>query len=142
MKALLAVAVGFMFLVGASVGVSAQDDAVVKKDKELLKGTWKIESLETPQGKQDDIAGATMTFDDDKVEFKKGDETKKATITLNPAGKPKEITFKTDDKTMEGIYRVEKETLSICLAVQPGAARPNEFAAKDQYVLVTLKKEK
>ena len=141
MKTLLAVAVAASLALVAG----AQDEAALKKEKELLKGTWKFESVKSEQGEKEDLANATLTFStDDKVEFKKGDEVKKATYTINPAGKPKEIDLKPVDKdqTMQGIYRLEKDTLVICITEGPNAARPNEFAAKDKNVLVTLKRVK
>ena len=138
MKALAAIAAGLVFLVGA------QDEAAIKKDKELLKGLWKFESLETEQGKKDDFGDATLKFDGDHLHFTKGDERKKAEYTINPAGKPKEIDIKPEDKDqpMPGVYRIEKDTLTICIAFAPGAARPNEFAAKETNVVITLKKVK
>jgi uncharacterized protein (TIGR03067 family) len=139
MKALLTVATGLAFLVTAA----AQDnDAAVKKEKARLKGTWKFLSLETEDGKKDDFESATLTFDGDKMEFKKGDETKTGTYSINPAGKPKEIDLKADDKEMQGIYKFDKENLLICICPGPDQARPNEFAAKNPYVLATLKRLK
>jgi uncharacterized protein (TIGR03067 family) len=137
MKALMAVFAGLALLVSAR----AQDEAAVKKDKALFKGTWKFESFETPEGKQEDF-DATLSFDGNKIEFKKGDESKKGTFTLNPAGKPKEIDLKADDKEMPGIYKVDKETLTLCICVEAGQARPSEFAAKNGCVLARLKRLK
>ena len=143
MRTLLAATTLALFAGGLTI---AQDnDAAVKKDKELLKGLWKIESFESQQGKKDDFEGATLDFKPDgNVEFTKGDDTKKATYTINPASKPKELDLKPVDKdeAMQGIYRVEKDVLTICIAEGPGAARPNEFAAKDRAVVVTLKRVK
>jgi uncharacterized protein (TIGR03067 family) len=139
MKVLLTVAAGLVFLATAG----AQDnDPAIKKDKGILKGTWKFESFETAEGKKDDIDGATLSFDADKIEFKKGDEIRKGTFTINPAGKPKEIDFKADDKDMVGIYKIEKETLTMCVCLEPNQARPGAFAAKEACVLVTLKRLK
>lgn len=136
MKALLATAAGLVFLVAAT----AQDnDAAIKKDLKQFKGTWQFESLETADGKQDDFEGATLMFDGAKIEFKKGDETKKATFTINPAGKPKEIDIKADDKEMHGIYKFEKSKLTMCIC-EATDARPSEFAAKDTHALITLKR--
>ena len=140
MKALLATAVSLVFLAGAQ-----NDDAAVKKEKELLAGVWKIASFESQQGKKEDFEGATLEFKaDGKAEFTKGGEAKQATYTINPAGKPKEIDLKPEgkDEAMRGIYRLEKDTLTICIVENPNVGRPNEFAAKDNYVVVTLKREK
>jgi uncharacterized protein (TIGR03067 family) len=136
MKALFAITASLTFLVAAS----AQDnDAAVKKDVKLFTGTWQFESLETPDGKSGDLDGATLKFDGNKIEFKKGDETKKATYTINPAGNPKEIDLKADDKDMHGIYKFEKNILTMCIC-EATEARPNEFAAKNSHALITLKR--
>ena len=142
MKKLMALS-SLVFLT-VSVAV-AQDDAAVKKDKELLKGIWKIESMEGAQGKKDDFEGATLEFKTDgNLEFTKGGETKKATYSINPAGKPKELDLKPEDKdeAILGIYRIEKEVLTICIVEGQGNARPTEFAAKDRNVVVKLKRVK
>ena len=140
MKALLAATVGLVFLAGGQ-----NDDAAVKKEKELLAGVWKITSFESQQGKKEDFEGATLELKTDgKAEFTKGGEAKPATYTINPAAKPKEIDLKPEgkDEAMRGIYRLEKDTLTICIVENPNVGRPNEFAAKDAYVVVMLKREK
>ena len=144
MKNLLAVTVGFVLLTGA-VAVGQDDDAAVKKDKELLKGSWKFESVKSAQGEKEDFADAKLEFfTDGKVQFTKGTQQKKATYKINPAGKPKEIDLKPEEKdeAMQGIYRIEKDTLTICICEGQNVARPTEFEAKDKNVLVTLKRVK
>lgn len=142
MRTLRAASVG-MFLLSVSL-VLAQDNDAVKKDKALLKGTWKIDAFETSQGKKDDLQDATLTFEGDKIAFKKGDDTKKGSYSINPAGKPKEIDLKAEDKeeAVLGIYKVDKDTLTLCIAGGPMAVRPTEFEAKDKSVLITLKRVK
>ncbi len=136
MKALLSVAVGLFLL----VGVSAQDnDAAVKKDMSRFKGTWQFEGLETENGKAGDLDGATLKFDGNKIEFKKGDETKKATFTINPAGSPKEIDLKAEDKDMHGIYKFEKNVLTLCVC-DATDARPTAFSPKGAHAVMTLKR--
>jgi len=144
MKKLLAVTIGFVLLTGA-MAVGQDGDAAIKKDTELLKGKWKFESVKSAQGEKEDFAEATLEFfTDGKVQFTKGTEQKKATYKINPAGKPKEIDLKPVDKddAMQGIYRIEKETLTICICEGQNVARPTEFEAKDKNVLVTLKRVK
>src|SRR5262245_55272379 len=136
MKMLLTTLASFAFLAIAG----AQDDAETKKDKAILAGAWKMEVFETAEGKNDDLVGAMLVFEGDKMDFKHKDETKKASYTINAIGKPKEITIKTENAEMNGIYKVDKETLTICICLEPNQARPNEFAAKNPYVLATLKR--
>jgi len=139
------------FAVGLLVVLTAQggDDAL-KKEQAALQGVWKVISLETPNGKQDDVAGATLEFDKEvkNLTFTKGGETKKGTVKLNPAGKPKEIDIVPNEdanKKMEGIYVLEKDTLKICVCPEgSGDGRPSEFAVKEgkKYVLLTLERAK
>ena len=46
------------------------------------------------------------------------------------------------DDPMIGIYQIDGQTLKICITDEPGGARPNEFTAKDRWVLVVLKRVK
>jgi uncharacterized protein (TIGR03067 family) len=139
-----------LFATSAAVLAAGQaDEAALKKEKALIEGTWKIMRLTTPKGDQDNVAGATLTFGKDgSVEFRKGDETKKATFKLNPAAKPKEIDLTPDDdanKVMRGIYQIEKDMLKLCLDHNPNSGqRPNEFTAPEggSNVLITLEKMK
>src|SRR5262245_37872607 len=92
----------------ASALLLAGGEEALKKEQARIVGTWKITKLTTPKGSDDGAVGATLTFSKEgTLEFKKGDETKKATYKLNPAGKPKEIDLTPDDdanKTWHGIY--------------------------------------
>jgi uncharacterized protein (TIGR03067 family) len=138
------------FAAALLVALAAQggDDAALKKEKAALQGLWKIKIFETPDGKKDDLEGATLEFDKDgkNITFTKGSETKKGTYKLNPAGTPKEIDIIRDEDnvTMEGVYQIEKATLKICLCTQGGDGRPSEVAIKEgkKYVLITLEKAK
>jgi uncharacterized protein (TIGR03067 family) len=139
MKALLSCGVvGFLVLVGG-------DADAVKKELKALAGTWKVESFEAADGKKAEFEGALLTFKDDNMEFTKDGETKKGTVKVNPAGKPKEIDIKPEDKNdpIPAIYQIDGATLKFCLAMgEANVARPNEFTAKDNWIVVVLKKEK
>lgn len=138
------------FAAGLFIVVAAQagDDEAQKKEKKAFEGTWKILSVETNQGKDGNIEGATLEFDKEgkNLTFTKDGQTKKGTFTLNPAGKPKEIDIKPGDenKTFEGIYKIENEKMTICLAPDSGDGRPSEFALKEgkNYLLISLEKAK
>ena len=126
----------------------AGDDAAQKKDKAALQGMWKVISLENAQGKDAGAEGAMIEFDKDgkTMTYTQQGNTKKGTYTLNPAANPKEIDIKAIDenKTFEAIYKVEKDSLKLCLAAEPGDGRPSEFATKEgkSYVLVTMERAK
>ena len=106
---------------------SAGEEAALKKERAVLQGAWKIVGFETPDGKKDDAINATVEFDKDgkNMTFTKDGETKKGTFKLNPAGKPKEIDISPSDenKTMAGIYELDKTKLKICLATGANDAR-------------------
>ena len=138
------------FAAGLFVAITAYagEDEAQKKEKAALQGTWKITSLESNKGKDDGAAGATLEFDKEgkNIVFTKGDQTKKGTFKLNPAAKPKEIDINPSDenKTFEGVYVLEKDSLKICLAPDAGDGRPGEVALKDgkNYILITLERAK
>jgi uncharacterized protein (TIGR03067 family) len=122
------------------------DEAALKKEKAALQGVWKVVGFETPDGKKDDINGATLDFEKDgkSIVFMHKDETKKGAFKLNPAGKPKEIDITPEgEKTMIGIYLIEKNTLKLCLAPESDA-RPVEFAPKagTKQVYITFERAK
>jgi uncharacterized protein (TIGR03067 family) len=138
----------FVLTVMAAVSAHAGDEAAEKKDKAALQGLWKIVSIEFFQGKDENAVGVIFDFDKDgkKLTIDPNGKTKKATFTLNPAGKPKEIELKTtdDDRSYEGIYEITKGSLKLCFALNAGDGRPTEFATKEgkSYVLATLEKAK
>lgn len=131
-----------------AVTVQAGGEADLKKEHTALQGVWKIIGFETPDGKKDDLNDATMEFDRDgkTLTFTKGNDTKKGTFKLNPAGKPKEIDIKPNDdnKTFEGIYEIKGKTLKLCLCPDGNDGRPSEFAIKDgkKHVLITMERAK
>jgi uncharacterized protein (TIGR03067 family) len=118
-----------------------------KKEKARFVGTWKVTKLASPKGDQD-VAGATLMFNKDgTLEFRHGDETKKATFKLNPAAKPHEIDVTPDEdanKLFLGIYQLEKNTLKLCIDVGQNSQRPTEFTAPEgaNRILLLLEKGK
>jgi hypothetical protein len=70
------------------LAITAQggDDAAQKKEKAALQGVWKIVSLETSKGKEENPV-ATLEFDKEgkNIMFTKGGDTKNGTFTINPA---------------------------------------------------------
>jgi uncharacterized protein (TIGR03067 family) len=146
MKALGLTSFAFTVMVAASA--YAGDETAEKKDKAALQGMWKIVSIEFSQGKDENAVGIIFDFDKDgkNLIIDPNGKTKKATFTLNPAGKPKEIELKTtdDDRTYEGIYEIGKDSLKLCFALNGGDGRPTEFAPKEgkSYILAVLERSK
>jgi uncharacterized protein (TIGR03067 family) len=102
-----------------------------KSDKELLQGTWKIVSAEIGGKKPDDEEWAKMqsqpfVFKGDKLLAKYD-----ADFKLDPAKNPKHIDIVPLDgpegekgKTFRGLYRLDGDQLTICIALLPDGDRP------------------
>jgi uncharacterized protein (TIGR03067 family) len=126
-----------------------KEEAAVKE----LQGRWKVAGLEA-EGKKagaDDVKGMSWTFDGKKITGKDAHGTTKMSFTLRPDKDPKEIDLLGLDgegkgKTAEGIYKLEKGVLTICLRDPANAnkGRPKEFSteANSGLGIITLEKEK
>jgi uncharacterized protein (TIGR03067 family) len=67
-----------------------------------------------------------------------------ANYKLDETKKPKEMTVTHDGKTMLGIYKLEGDKLTVCIANEDDNTRPTEFVSKDgtQTMLIVMKREK
>jgi uncharacterized protein (TIGR03067 family) len=141
---------------GVLIAADASDDAV-KKEREALKGTWKITSFAADGTKPptDEQLEKITTTINDKGEFKVEFDNKgvieivvTAETTIDPSKSPKTIDFKFTEgppkgKSALGIYELKDDTLKYCRAA-PGQARPTEFSAKEgtKQTLVQYKRAK
>jgi RNA polymerase sigma factor (sigma-70 family) len=118
------------------------------KDEEKILGTWIYVSVEARGNKvpEEEIKEAKVILAADgkfTAMIRKGE--KKGTYKLDPAKKPKAITITNDQGNMHlGIYKLEGDSLTICMHEEDGADRPTEFASKEgtKITLVVLKREK
>jgi uncharacterized protein (TIGR03067 family) len=113
----------------------AQAD-LVKTELERLSGTWRPTSVQAPEGegsledfkKQD----YRLVFQGSKVTIATKDQVTAAVISIDPARKPKtiDIVIQEEEKIKQtkylGIYKLDKDTLTICHNVDY-CPRPESF---------------
>jgi uncharacterized protein (TIGR03067 family) len=138
-------AVGLLAPVGA--GEKDRD-----KDSDALQGTWQVVSIELDGQK-------APTEEVEKVglavkgagykQLVKDSVTEEGTIELDPSQKPRTIGLRITsgddkDKTQLGIYKIERDTLTLCLARPGSLDRPKGFSTKEGsgHVLIVLKRKK
>ena len=133
-------------LLALAVAVAAPLGKDAKKDPPSIVGEWLAESA-VEGGKPDNPPpGTTWTFTADGKSIltvggmKDRDES---TYTTDPKKDPAwiDIMAARDRAAMRGIYKVEGDTLTLCVLDGPGD-RPTKFeaAAGSKFVLITLKR--
>jgi uncharacterized protein (TIGR03067 family) len=126
-----------------SAARSRPDDAKGPAD---LQGSWKLKSVEAGGDSREPIGGGEPRW------VVKGDAihyggTEIARLKADPSTTPKVIdfAFKEPERKYEGVYSLEKDTLSICLNRKDGATdRPGKFSTKDQpdWLMLVFEKDK
>ncbi len=140
-KVLVVLAVGLLFAADAK-----EKD---KTDDDKIRGTWLLTSEESggntthTEGKK-----ITVTFAAEgkgKVKYGVGDRPDlDIAFQLDATRQPKEITVMANGETLSGIYKLDGDTLTVCIPQKDGVERPTEFGTKDgdRLVLIVLKREK
>ena len=144
----------FMLTLALVPGAALAQDDAAKKEQEKLQGNWQLVSIQE-RGKTRNEAEAgkiRLTVKADKfVLAKEGEESpREMTIKLDPAKKPKAIDLvrtRSDGttRTALGIYKLEGDTLTICISEgKEDALRPTEFTAPEEVrqSLATFRKVK
>jgi uncharacterized protein (TIGR03067 family) len=130
----------------ATAGFAADTDAELK----ALEGRWAIEAA-TLGGRDhlEDFTGMVLTVKGKDFVIDFAENSDKGTFTIDASKAPKWIDIKTTakgpffGKTMQGIYKIEKDRLVICCEVD-GKTRPAKFEApeKSRNMLLTYRRER
>jgi uncharacterized protein (TIGR03067 family) len=133
----------------AALAFADEKEDAGKKDRDAMQGDWACDSL-TRDGEavpDDDAQSFFRTVKDDKyVVSRFRNKAGSGTFTLDASKSPREIDIVPDGPkkvVIKGIYKIEKDVLTICHAA-PGAKRPTAFASKKDSgdTLTVWKKEK
>lgn len=123
--------------------------AIPPDDQADHQGTWQAVAF-VRDGKptpDEVVLSITRTVEGDHIVWKRAGKAFAGTsFKLDPSTDPKTIDVIPDggqnrDRTVLGIYKIEGETLTICMA-DPDRPRPKTFAAEvgDKQTLMTFKK--
>lgn len=129
------------------IAVVAQGDDNAKKLEKKLQGTWTMTSL-IERGNQTDADNIVASFEGNKVTVRDREQPIGTfQFTINASKKPAQIDFKhlegdNKDKVDVGIFRVEGDTLTVCINNQ-GDERPTAFTSKEgsPFLLCVLKRK-
>ena len=133
--------------VGAAPGLKDEKGDPIKVDLKKLEGDWKITSW-VQFGRQVPME-AEWTFKGDKYTLTMPANLEEGTITLAPEKKPAVMDLAISGgnckgKDQPGIYKLDGDDLTLCLAWPGTANRPTEFAytQENRWILITLKRKK
>lgn len=123
---------GWTACAAMSLALAAADDAA-KDDLAKFQGTWRLVSAETDgaPAPKERIDGVTVTIagKTHTVRVKDQVAAKDVAFELDPSKSPREVTDTVGEgKVIRGIYKIEGDTLTSCVA-PVNAARPTEFSA-------------
>ncbi len=133
-------AVAAVALLAAGLLLAADKDEDAKKDLKKLEGTWVMVSGEKDGEKvaDENVKASKITWKGAEATIETPHQSKepfKATTTLDPTKKPKEMdwvrsTGPDAGKPMHAIYEfIDEDTYRVCFA-PAGKDRPKEFATK------------
>lgn len=112
-------------------------------DKDELQGTWVCESFIKKGEKKDRAKGIRFTFSGDKFTMSKTDSGVTRIYKADAGKSPKQITiiYPTKGTRAPGIYKIDRDTLTICMPYPDSPSRPTAFDNK-QGGLFVLKRKK
>jgi RNA polymerase sigma-70 factor (ECF subfamily) len=109
-------------------------------DRELIQGTWVPTSDE--RGQPDVARGPKIVVELEEVSFLVKDRRDTWRYGIDPRAEPRWIDLMQGNQIRQGIYKLEGDTLTLCLA-PPGEKRPAEFtgAAEKRYTFAVYRRE-
>lgn len=134
----------YSVVIGLAVLLAAPAPKELKKPDPTIVGEWTIESV-VLMGKPLPVPGpSTLTFKaDGTCEASEGNGGKPEIthFTYDPKQKPAHIDLAESDRMKSlGIYKVEEDALTICLATD--GERPTKFESGDKILVFKLKRKK
>jgi uncharacterized protein (TIGR03067 family) len=108
-------------------------------DRDTIQGRWKLVSIERGgkpiASRTEPNDKMTLVIEGDRYDWTSGDVPMEGTYTLDPNKTLKEIDVTpiggpNRGRTLKGIYKIEGDTLKVCLA-GPGEERATEFESKE-----------
>jgi uncharacterized protein (TIGR03067 family) len=114
-----------------------------------FQGTWDVTKLEqTGDDLTDTFKGetATMAFDGNRYTFTLGEEVEKGTFKLDEKAKTLDLVIvegTNKGKKQLGIYKLDGNKLTLCLAEEGAKVRPTKFGTTEdgpEFVMFTLKR--
>ena len=142
-------------LLAANGPIASADDSnegAIKKDRQLIEGTWRIVALEVNGNKVVDADARKLTVvngsDGTWSLHSEGKEASRGTTNIDPTKKIKTINISPiqgggKDNLYLGIYELGENIRKLCFA-PPGKTRPTDFSSNtgNEHILVTFERQK
>ena len=135
-------------MLALTIGADPLDEAA-RKELKALEGEWVVQRIETKDGKQEPVDDERISLTIKGAKWTFGTVQEGEVVALDPSTNPKLLDFKSvrkgrEDTVNEAIYKVDGDTLIICIYQGKDKKRPTRLdkPTEANTVLWTLKKSK